>query len=461
MAHGYPDYTYFSYPLSVFAGGTGTTSLTLHGVLIGQGTATVNVTAAGTDYEVLTVPLGGGDPIFDVVHLDQTAATSGLLPLSRGGNATATPALVQGSGITISGTWPAQTITNASPASALGDPVTIAHGGTGTATPALVQGTGITISGTWPNNTITNSSPASALGDPVTIAHGGTATNSGSITGTGALIFTAGGAGNAVSLVPTTTGNIGLGHSSPNQLVHVKPPTSRDSILTIERPANTVYDHVGYIPYGALSSANPQFAHGLRPNLPDFYLWANDGSTDFQLLRCEKDGHISLGGVRIAPSPTAGQVMIASTTTDAAWTTPDGCRVYNDAVESIPTATPTALTFNQERYDNGGLHSTVSNTSRLTAQKAGVYGISGHFCLPTAAASLVQCQIRLNGATMIASLMQNYVAGFQGYFSIATLFHLSANDYVELVATQNSGIAVNVALNSDDSPEFAMQWLGP
>ena len=52
MAHGYPDYTYFSYPLSVFAGGTGTTSLTLHGVLIGQGTATINVTAAGTDYEV-------------------------------------------------------------------------------------------------------------------------------------------------------------------------------------------------------------------------------------------------------------------------------------------------------------------------------------------------------------------------------------------------------------------------
>lgn len=461
MAHGYPDYTYFSYPLSVFAGGTGTTSLTLHGVLIGQGTATINVTAAGTDYEVLTVPAGGGDPFFDVVHLDQTAATSGLLPLSRGGNGTATPALVQGSGITITGTWPAQTITNASPASALGDPVTIAHGGTGTATPALVQGTGITITGTWPNNTITNSSPASALGDPVTIAHGGTATNSGSITGTGALIFTAGGAGNAVSLVPTTTGNIGLGHSSPNTIVHVKPPTSRGCILTVERPANTVEGHVNYLPSGALSGTNPQFGHGLKPNLADFYLWANDGSTDFLLLRAEKDGHISLGGVRIAPSPTAGQVMIASSTTDAAWTTPDGCRVYNDAAESVTSGTPLALTFDQERYDNGNLHSTVTNTSRLTAAKDGVYIITGHIGWDGNATGYRELFIKLGGATILAHITIPTISGTVFEMSISSVYHLSATNYVELYAGQNSGGALNVQSDGNRSPEFAMQWIGP
>jgi hypothetical protein len=46
-----------------------------------------------------------------------------------------------------------------SPGSALGDPVTVAHGGTGTSTPSLVAGTNITISGSWPNQTIGLASP--------------------------------------------------------------------------------------------------------------------------------------------------------------------------------------------------------------------------------------------------------------------------------------------------------------
>ena len=39
-----------------------------------------------------------------------TTDVSGLLPVANGGTATATPSLVQGSNITISGTWPNQTI---------------------------------------------------------------------------------------------------------------------------------------------------------------------------------------------------------------------------------------------------------------------------------------------------------------------------------------------------------------
>jgi hypothetical protein len=46
-----------------------------------------------------------------------------------------------------------------SPGSALGDPVTVAHGGTGTATPSLVAGANITITGSWPNHTVALKSP--------------------------------------------------------------------------------------------------------------------------------------------------------------------------------------------------------------------------------------------------------------------------------------------------------------
>src|SRR5208283_2964334 len=49
-------------------------------------------------------------------------------------------------------------------------PLSLANGGTGTATPALVQGSNITITGSWPNQTIAASLPASS---GIPLAHGG------------------------------------------------------------------------------------------------------------------------------------------------------------------------------------------------------------------------------------------------------------------------------------------------
>jgi len=87
-------------------------------------------------------------------------------------------------------------------------PIAVVEGGTGTDAPTLAPGAGIEITGAWPNQTVTNTSPASTLGDPVTVAHGGTGTADGSITGTGALTFAAGGAAQDVTLLPSTTGKV-------------------------------------------------------------------------------------------------------------------------------------------------------------------------------------------------------------------------------------------------------------
>ncbi len=166
------------------------------------------------------------------------AQATGVLPVNHGGTGTTTPALVAGTNVTISGTWPNQTINstagsvtdvtatapvvssggstpnismaaasastngylastdwntfnNKQPAGsyltnggALGTPssgtatnltglplstgvtglLPVANGGTGTATPALVAGTNVTISGTWPNQTI-NASGGGGGGD--------------------------------------------------------------------------------------------------------------------------------------------------------------------------------------------------------------------------------------------------------------------------------------------------------
>ena len=110
---------------------------------------------------------------------------STALPVASGGTGTATPSLVAGTNVTITGTWPNQTVAAASSSGTVtsvalsggttgltvtGSPITtagtitlagtlaVANGGTGTASPSLVAGTNITITGTWPNQTVTAAS---------------------------------------------------------------------------------------------------------------------------------------------------------------------------------------------------------------------------------------------------------------------------------------------------------------
>jgi len=85
MARGYPDYRYFSFPVAVNEGGTGGTSFTLYGVLLGNSSGALGVSAAGNPYEVLRVPAAGGFPAFGALDLAQAAAVTGLLPIAKGG----------------------------------------------------------------------------------------------------------------------------------------------------------------------------------------------------------------------------------------------------------------------------------------------------------------------------------------------------------------------------------------
>lgn len=74
--------------LSVSSGGTGDTTLTLNGILFGNGTSAAGITAAGTQYQLLQAG-SGGVPVFDALHLDQSAAVTGTLPVGNGGTGAA------------------------------------------------------------------------------------------------------------------------------------------------------------------------------------------------------------------------------------------------------------------------------------------------------------------------------------------------------------------------------------
>jgi hypothetical protein len=87
--------------LPVANGGTG----------VATSTGTTNVVLSNTP--TLVTPILGtpqSATLTNATGLPLTTGVSGLLPVANGGTATATPSLVAGSNITVTGTWPNQTV---------------------------------------------------------------------------------------------------------------------------------------------------------------------------------------------------------------------------------------------------------------------------------------------------------------------------------------------------------------
>jgi hypothetical protein len=202
--------------LPVANGGTGITSFGA-GVATFLGTpSSANLAAAVTDETgsgslvfatsptLVTPALGtpSSGTLTNATGLPIDGGTTGTLPVARGGTGTATPALVQGANVTITGTWPNQTIAAAAP-------------GTGTVT--SVAGTG-TVNGITLTGTVTSTG---------NLTLGGTLANVGLTTQvTGTLPVANGGTG-AASL---TTNNVLLGNGT--SALQVVAPGTTGNVLT-------------------------------------------------------------------------------------------------------------------------------------------------------------------------------------------------------------------------------------
>jgi hypothetical protein len=105
-----------------------------------------------------------------VLAVDSTSGSGIVLltePFSAGGSGTVTSVDVVGgtTGLTTGG----GPVTTAGVIT-LGGILNVANGGTGTATPALVAGTNVTITGTWPNQTINASGGGGGSGTVTTVS---------------------------------------------------------------------------------------------------------------------------------------------------------------------------------------------------------------------------------------------------------------------------------------------------
>lgn len=136
-----------------------------------------------------------------------------------------------------------------------------------------------------------------------------------------------------------------------------------------------------------------------------------------------------------------------------------GARVFNSAAESISNNLLTTLTFDSERYDYGGFHSTSVNTSRLTCPVAGIYAVTAHVRWESNNSGHRHLEFLANGVS-IGVLAIPAVQGTTHHMSFAAIYAMAAAEYFEVTVFQSSGTSLNIEAASALSPEFSIHLLG-
>ena len=150
---------------------TGTLPVANGGTGVTTSTGTTNVVLSNSP--TLVTPILGTPQsvtLTNATGLPLTTGVTGILPIANGGTATATPALVAGSNVTITGTWPNQTINAAAP----GVGTVTSVGGTGTVNGITLTGTVTSTGNLTLGGTLSGVDLASQVTGTLPIANGGT-----------------------------------------------------------------------------------------------------------------------------------------------------------------------------------------------------------------------------------------------------------------------------------------------
>ena len=127
-----------------------------------------------------------------------------------------------------------------------------------------------------------------------------------------------------------------------------------------------------------------------------------------------------------------------------------GCRAYTTATTSLPNATILAIAFGVEYFDhdpNGALHDTSTNNSRITIRTTGVYHIGGQGVFDSNATGYRELRFRANGVVDLLLDARTAISGSVHYCMLYGMWPLVAGDYLEMMAQQTSGGALDVSGN--------------
>jgi len=120
-------------------------------------------------------------------------------------------------------------------------------------------------------------------------------------------------------------------------------------------------------------------------------------------------------GVVYSPTPPQRtDVIWVDTASDNANFPPPGsyCKIFKSANQSIPSVW-TRITYDSEVVDGEGMHSTVTNTDRITCVTPGAYSVSVHSMWASTAAAIQigQRVLHYNSANVLISAAGGVIYG--------------------------------------------------
>lgn len=122
-----------------------------------------------------------------------------------------------------------------------------------------------------------------------------------------------------------------------------------------------------------------------------------------------------------------------------------GCRLTKSSTQSISDNTETNVTWDTETWDTDSMHSTSSNTERITATTAGIYLITAYLNWASSGSGSRFVTISKSGVGTIARQNVGSTASGAGECNASVAINLAVGDYVTISCYQNSGGSLNLS----------------
>ena len=453
-------------------GGTGAS--TLSGILKGNGQSAIGSAVAGTDYVAPGGALGtpSSGTATNLTGLPLSTGVTGTLPVANGGTGTTTPSLVAGTNVTITGTWPNQTInstggggggsgtvTDVSVVSANGLAGTVA---TSTTTPAITLST--TVTGIVKGNGTALSAatagtdyvaPGGALGTPSS----GTLTNTTGLplsTGvTGTLPIANGGSGQTTAQAAmnafagaTTSGSYLRGNGTNVVMATIQaadvPTLNQNTTGSAGSVANALTAGTG-ISFSSGTTYNGSAAITINSTAVATYPGAGIPNSTGSAWGTSYSTSGSGTTVALTTSPTF-VTPILGTPTSATLTNATGLPI-STGVSGLGTGVATALAVNVGSAGapvvNGGALGTPSSGTLTNATGLPIStGVSG---LGTGVATFLTTP---SSANLISVVSDETGSGSLVFNTAPALTNPTVTNYIETPYSANSSTAITLALTN-------------
>lgn len=172
----------------------------------------------------------------------------------------------------------------------------------------------------------------------------------------------------------------------------------------------------------------------------------------------------------MATIPSQTTLAVGAVLTSAVWNanvrdavnyllTPPMAVLRQTVAQSAGAGGYTAVTWDTEDRDSDNGHSTISNTSRYTAQTMGWYIVQSTINWPgSTSGNWLGITLQVNGSTRYSKQATGTSTVFNAAHHTGTQLFLNAGDYVDTLAANGTGNAY-LLTSSDGFPRTAIRWV--